>query len=304
MSAVVLTPDSRPPTPRIAHHMAQVAHANRGKPHRPAAAAPARLVLYCKGADTMIFERLAKTEQQERLRETLDEHLEVRLDPSPRTVSARARIPHGSAALLRCACLLRDGQHFARTGLRTLCLARRELSDDEYRVWLKHYKKASRSLHNRAKKMEAVAELIERDMELLGITAIEDKLQDGVPETLVLLARVRACGPAGMGGGASGGRETGSACSHRPAPRKRRRCAASGGHQAVGAHRRQAGDGDQHWARGAPAGDQHGDHDAQLRRGRPWPADPAGDRGQVQAQRACRGARGDWAHADEPASAC
>ena len=39
--------------------------------------------------------------------------------------------------------------------------------------------------------MEAVAELIERDMELLGITAIEDKLQDGVPETLVLLARVR-----------------------------------------------------------------------------------------------------------------
>jgi len=38
--------------------------------------------------------------------------------------------------------------------------------------------------------MEAVAELIERDMELLGITAIEDKLQDGVPETLVLLARV------------------------------------------------------------------------------------------------------------------
>ena len=39
--------------------------------------------------------------------------------------------------------------------------------------------------------LEAVAELIEKDMELLGATAIEDKLQDGVPETLVTLARVR-----------------------------------------------------------------------------------------------------------------
>ena len=44
-------------------------------------------MLYCKGADTMIFERLAKTEQQERLRETLDEHLEVRLDPYHSSVS-------------------------------------------------------------------------------------------------------------------------------------------------------------------------------------------------------------------------
>lgn len=30
-------------------------------------------------------------------------------------------------------------------------------------------------------------------MELLGATAIEDKLQDGVPETISMLLRVRFC---------------------------------------------------------------------------------------------------------------
>ena len=42
-----------------------------------------------------------------------------------------------------------------------------------------------------------VAERIERDLELVGITAIEDKLQDGVPDTIRLLIdagmKARAC---------------------------------------------------------------------------------------------------------------
>ena len=35
--------------------------------------------------------------------------------------------------------------------------------------------------------MAQVAERIERDLELVGITAIEDKLQEGVPDTIRLL---------------------------------------------------------------------------------------------------------------------
>ena len=40
--------------------------------------------------------------------------------------------------------------------------------------------------------MDAAAELIEKDLFLLGATAIEDKLQDGVPETIHILAQVRS----------------------------------------------------------------------------------------------------------------
>jgi hypothetical protein len=44
-------------------------------------------------------------------------------------------------------------------------------------VHSRHYNEADTSLTDRADKLEAVAELIEKDMELLGATAIEDKLQ-------------------------------------------------------------------------------------------------------------------------------
>ena len=43
---------------------------------------------------------------------------------------------------------------------------------------------ASVSLDNREEKIDAAYELIEKDLRLLGATAIEDKLQDGVPETI------------------------------------------------------------------------------------------------------------------------
>ena len=40
--------------------------------------------------------------------------------------------------------------------------------------------------------MDRVADLIERNLFLLGATAIEDKLQDGVPATIDALLQVRA----------------------------------------------------------------------------------------------------------------
>ena len=48
---------------------------------------------------------------------------------------------------------------------------------------------ASTKIDKREEKMEEVADQLERELTLLGATAIEDKLQDGVPETLGNLKR-------------------------------------------------------------------------------------------------------------------
>ncbi|CAG8548436.1 17391_t:CDS:1, partial [Acaulospora morrowiae] len=80
-------------------------------------------------------------------------------------------------------------QEFATEGLRTLLYAHRFLSEDEYNTWNKHFQEASTAIEDRKKKLEQVAEMIERDLEITGATAIEDKLQEGVPETIDKLRR-------------------------------------------------------------------------------------------------------------------
>jgi phospholipid-translocating ATPase len=111
-----------------------------------------KIMLFCKGADSVIYARLKKGEQKELRKETA-EHLEL----------------------------------FAREGLRTLCIAQKELTEREYQAWKKDHDIAAAALENREEKLEAVAELIEQDLYLLGGTAIEDRLQDGVPDTIELL---------------------------------------------------------------------------------------------------------------------
>ncbi|TKA79649.1 hypothetical protein B0A55_03429 [Friedmanniomyces simplex] len=78
---------------------------------------------------------------------------------------------------------------FATDGLRTLLYGYRFLDDDEYRVWKKSYHDATTSLVNRQQRIEEAGELIEQQLELGGATAIEDKLQRGVPETIDRLRR-------------------------------------------------------------------------------------------------------------------
>jgi phospholipid-translocating ATPase len=112
-----------------------------------------RIMLYCKGADSIIYSRLKKGEQPE-LRRTTAEHLEM----------------------------------FAREGLRTLCIAQKELDPEEYRKWNAEHELAAASVTDREDKLEEVADAIERDLTLIGGTAIEDRLQDGVPDTIALLA--------------------------------------------------------------------------------------------------------------------
>lgn len=112
-----------------------------------------KIFLFCKGADSIIYSRLTKGAQPELRRQTA-EHLEI----------------------------------FAREGLRTLCIAQKELTEAEYQAWSKEHDIAAQSVHNREEKLEEVSDAIERDLTLLGGTAIEDRLQDGVPDTIALLA--------------------------------------------------------------------------------------------------------------------
>lgn len=80
---------------------------------------------------------------------------------------------------------------FATEGLRTLLYGYRFLEEEEYRSWKKLYLDASTSLSNRQEMIERVGALIEMNLELAGATAIEDKLQDGVPEAIEKLRRAK-----------------------------------------------------------------------------------------------------------------
>mmetsp|Transcript_2135 Transcript_2135/g.6523 ORF Transcript_2135/g.6523 Transcript_2135/m.6523 type:complete len:1254 (+) Transcript_2135:79-3840(+) len=78
---------------------------------------------------------------------------------------------------------------FAREGLRTLVLAQRDLSSSQYRDWAKKWHDAeTASGGDRATLLALAAAQVETDLDVVGATAIEDKLQEGVPETVADLA--------------------------------------------------------------------------------------------------------------------
>uniref|UniRef100_A0A8C3U3W0 Phospholipid-transporting ATPase n=1 Tax=Catharus ustulatus TaxID=91951 RepID=A0A8C3U3W0_CATUS len=108
--------------------------------------------LYCKGADTVIYQRLHPRSLK---REATEEALDV----------------------------------FANETLRTLCLCYRDISQDEFEVWNKKFMEASLATSHREEALDKVYEEIEKNLILLGATAIEDKLQDGVPETISKLSK-------------------------------------------------------------------------------------------------------------------
>ncbi|OQN97524.1 hypothetical protein B0A48_16677 [Cryoendolithus antarcticus] len=78
---------------------------------------------------------------------------------------------------------------FATEGLRTLLFTQKVIPAAEYTSWKKLYQDATTSLVDRQERIEEVAEMLEQDMVLLGASAIEDKLQEGVPETIEKLRR-------------------------------------------------------------------------------------------------------------------
>lgn len=78
-------------------------------------------------------------------------------------------------------------EKYAEKGLRTLVLCEKKLTKEEYNSWSLKYHEAVTSIENREQKMEACQELIEKDMILIGATAIEDRLQDDVARTIAIL---------------------------------------------------------------------------------------------------------------------
>ncbi|XP_074286678.1 phospholipid-transporting ATPase 2 isoform X2 [Silene latifolia] len=80
-------------------------------------------------------------------------------------------------------------EHYAQLGLRTLCLAWRELKQDEYLEWSSMFKEANSTLVDREWRIAEVCQKIEHDFEILGVSAIEDHLQEGVPETIEALRK-------------------------------------------------------------------------------------------------------------------
>uniref|UniRef100_A0A7N8WQD4 Phospholipid-transporting ATPase n=1 Tax=Mastacembelus armatus TaxID=205130 RepID=A0A7N8WQD4_9TELE len=78
-------------------------------------------------------------------------------------------------------------QEFAGEGLRTLALAYKDLDEHYFEVWMKKLLFASTVIENREEQLADIYEEIEQGLKLLGATAIEDKLQEGVPETIACL---------------------------------------------------------------------------------------------------------------------
>ncbi|KAJ2694882.1 hypothetical protein H4218_005429 [Coemansia sp. IMI 209128] len=78
---------------------------------------------------------------------------------------------------------------FSTEGLRTLVYAHREVPAEYYESWHQRHLAASTALVNRQQQVEAVCEEIEHDLMLTGVSAIEDRLQEGVPETIFKLRR-------------------------------------------------------------------------------------------------------------------
>ncbi|XP_034439219.1 probable phospholipid-transporting ATPase VA [Hippoglossus hippoglossus] len=78
---------------------------------------------------------------------------------------------------------------YAADGLRTLCIAKKILSQDEYACWLQRHLEAETAIQGREELLFESALRLETNLHLLGATGIEDRLQDGVPETIASLRK-------------------------------------------------------------------------------------------------------------------
>ncbi|OMJ25822.1 Phospholipid-transporting ATPase 6 [Smittium culicis] len=116
-----------------------------------------KIRLFCKGADSVILPRLKKPDPNDKEMEWLHQ------------------------------CADNSLRAFACEGLRTLVYAHVEISESDYSDWAERFVSASTSLVDRQLKIEQVADELECNLKLTGITAVEDRLQDGVPETIEAL---------------------------------------------------------------------------------------------------------------------
>ncbi|KFQ53761.1 putative phospholipid-transporting ATPase VB [Nestor notabilis] len=119
------------------------------------------IVVYTKGADSAIMDLLedsdkddiSKEKRMKRIKEKTQKHLD----------------------------------YYARDGLRTLCIAKKVLNEDDFQKWANFRREAEAAIDNRDELLMETAQHLETKLTLLGATGIEDRLQDGVPDTIAAL---------------------------------------------------------------------------------------------------------------------
>lgn len=114
------------------------------------------IILYCKGADTAVLPFVISCEDD----------------------SEQTRILNKTQQYL---------DSYAKEGLRVLVMAKRILTSHEYTEWYRKHQEIELSVDNLEKKIRDSCSGLECNFTLLGATGIEDRLQEGVPETLSAL---------------------------------------------------------------------------------------------------------------------
>ncbi len=89
------------------------------------------------------------------------------------------KVAENSRAYLRETC-----ENLASTGLRTLVIAQKYVSPEEYEKWSRRYEIAKTEMEDREKKVQNTVEELEEGMEFLCVTGVEDKLQVDVTDTI------------------------------------------------------------------------------------------------------------------------
>ena len=114
------------------------------------------IILLTKGADSIMFDLLSMQGKHSTAKEKIKEYVD----------------------------------RYATEGLRTLVLTKKVLDEDTYATWNLEQTEATLSIDNRDEKLDEVNSKLEHELELVGSTAIEDRLQEEVPETIVALKEI------------------------------------------------------------------------------------------------------------------
>lgn len=120
------------------------------------------IVIYTKGADSVIMDLLE------------DPACVTEIDVEKKVRKIRARTQ-------------KHLDLYARDGLRTLCIAKKVVSEEDFQRWASFRHEAEASLDNRDELLMETAQRLENQLTLLGATGIEDRLQEGVPDTVAAL---------------------------------------------------------------------------------------------------------------------
>ncbi|GCC31931.1 phospholipid-transporting ATPase VD isoform X2 [Chiloscyllium punctatum] len=120
-----------------------------------------KVVVYTKGADSVMMDLLDASAKDQGEQKIIQERTQNYLDD------------------------------YAKEGLRTLCIAKKVMNDSEYSKWLQFHLLAETSIDNQEELLFESALKLETNLTLLGATGIVDRLQEGVPETIMALRKAK-----------------------------------------------------------------------------------------------------------------